>query len=168
MHFEASGANGFELPRRRPLGRHGLQGRGLRRGHRSNANIQQRPISTATPWRREVPVRRRESRHREALADVQPLTNRHTKFVALAFESSAWTDSTLQRLVNVWEQQPSRPLGPDRRWSPRHRGEIQYWNSVSLSSLGTLVSKSPYLDEGWPSFGRRILLEARSRVVWNL
>jgi hypothetical protein len=34
MHFEDSGS----------LGRHGLQGRGLRRDHRSKANLQQRPI----------------------------------------------------------------------------------------------------------------------------
>ena len=99
-----------------------------------------------------------------ALADVQPLTNRRTKFVVLAFESSGWTDPTVQKLVNVWEQQASRRLGPDRRWSPagsstRHKlsSEIQYWNSVSLIlrlDAALLVSKSPYLDDGWPSFGR--------------
>ncbi len=36
--------------------------------------------------------------------DVQPLTNRRTKFVVLAFESSGWTDPTVQKLVNVWDQ----------------------------------------------------------------
>jgi hypothetical protein len=30
--------------------------------------------------------------YRAALADVQPLTNLHTKLVVLAFESSGWTD----------------------------------------------------------------------------
>jgi hypothetical protein len=72
-------------PRRRPLGRHGLQGRGLRRDHRSNANIQQRPI-----WPLHCDARSRyggESRHREqdrgvqgcnraALPDVQLQCNR--------------------------------------------------------------------------------------------
>ena len=48
-----------------------------------------------------------ESRHREqdrgvqGGADVQPLTNRRTKFVVLAFESSGWTDPTVQKVVNV-------------------------------------------------------------------
>ncbi len=109
MHFEDSGANGFG-----PLGRRGLQGRGLRRDHRSNANIQQRPI-LATPLRREVRYGGIECKitgYRAALADVQPLTNRFTKFVVLAFESSGWTDPTVQRLVNVWELQASRRLGP--------------------------------------------------------
>ena len=46
--------------------------------------------------------------YRAALADVQPLTNRRTKFVVLAFESSGWTDPTGQKLVNVWEQQALR------------------------------------------------------------
>jgi hypothetical protein len=44
-------------PGRRPLGIHRLQVRGLRCDRRSNANIQQRH-NTATPLRREVPVRR--------------------------------------------------------------------------------------------------------------
>ena len=58
--------------------------------------------------RREVAVQRRkplqaaiESKiagYRAALADVQPLTNRRTKFVVLAFESSGWTDLTVQKL----------------------------------------------------------------------
>ena len=52
----------------------------------------------ATPLRPEI------AGYRTALATVQPLTNRHTKFVELASESSGWTDSTVQRLVNVWEQ----------------------------------------------------------------
>ena len=43
---------------------------------------------------------------------MQPLTNRRIKFVMLAFESSGWTDPTVQKLVNVWEQQASRRLGP--------------------------------------------------------
>ena len=73
-----------------------------------------------------------ESRHREqdrgvpwyraALADVQPLTNRRTKFVVLTFEPSGWTDPTVQKLVNVWEQQASRdvwaPTGVGRRRGP--------------------------------------------------
>ena len=33
--------------------------------------------------------------YRAALADVQPLTNRRTKFVVLAFESSGWTGPTV-------------------------------------------------------------------------
>ncbi len=33
--------------------------------------------------------------YRAALADVQPLTNRRTKFVVLAFESSGWTNPTV-------------------------------------------------------------------------
>ena len=62
--------------------------RGLRRDHRSNANIQQRPIghSIAT---RGPGTEAKESKIagcRAALADVQPLTNRRTKFVVLAFE----------------------------------------------------------------------------------
>ncbi len=91
--------------------------------------------------------------YRAALADVQPLTNRRTKFVVLAFELSGWTEPTVQKLVNVCEQQASRRLGPDRRWSPagsstRHElsSEIQYWNSVSLiqrSGAALWVSKSP-------------------------
>ncbi len=89
----------------------------------------------ATPLRREVPVQRESFESKI----VQPLTNRHTKLVVLAFESSGWTDFTVQKLVNVWEQQASRRLGPDRRRSQagsstRHElsSEIQYWNSVSL------------------------------------
>jgi hypothetical protein len=96
--------------------------------------------------------------YRAALADVQPLTNRRTKFVVLAVESSEWTDPTVQRLVNVWGQQASRRLGPDRRWSPagfstRHElsSEIQYWNSVGAALW---VSKSPY----WMMGGRPLSL----------
>ncbi len=78
---------------------------------------------------------------------MQPLTNRRTKFVVLAFESSGWTGPTVQKLVNVWEQQASRRLGPDRRLGSS--SEIQYWNSVSLILRLDVVSKSPYLDDGW-------------------
>ena len=78
---------------------------------------------------------------------VQPLTNRRTKFVALAFESSGWTDPTVQKLVNVWEQ----AAGFATFW-PRPAG-------VQRSNTGTRVcgctrSKSPYLYDGWSSFGR--------------
>ncbi len=89
---------------------------------------------------------------------MQPLTNCRTKLVVLAFESSGWTDPTVQRLVNVWEQQASRRLGPDRRWwsSTRHQlsSQIQYWNLVSLMGAALWVSTFPYLNCGWPSFGR--------------
>jgi hypothetical protein len=65
-------------------------------------------------------VRRREAKatieskiagYRAALAEVQPLTNRRTKFVVLAFEASGWTDPTVRKLV---KQRASRRLGPDR------------------------------------------------------
>ncbi len=84
--------------------------------------------------------------YKAALADVQPLTNRRTKFVVLAFESSGRMGPTVQRLANVWEQQASRRLGPDRRGS----SEIQYWNLVLGLGAALWVSKSPYLDDGWP------------------
>ncbi len=90
------------------------------------------------------------SGYRAALADMQPLTNRHPKFVVLAFESSGWTDPTVQKLVNVWEQQASRRLGPDlRRRGPAPDtscpSESQYWNSVSLilQLLARLIGRGP-------------------------
>jgi hypothetical protein len=93
-----------------------LQGRGLRRDHRSNANIQQQPIRPLCDARsRYAAIESKIAGYRAALADVQPLTNRRTKFVVLAFESSGWTNPTVQKLVNVWEQRALRRLGPDRR-----------------------------------------------------
>ena len=64
--------------------------------------------------------------YRAALADVQPLTNRRTKFVVLAFESSGWTDPTVQKLVNVWEQQASRrtPVGAQHQTRAVQRDPI--------------------------------------------
>ena len=69
---------------------------------------------------------------------MQPLTNHRTKFVVLAFESSGWTDLTVQKLVNVWEQQASRRLGPDRRWSVQHQTRA--------------VKRDPILEPGFPHF----------------
>jgi hypothetical protein len=96
---------------------------------------------------------------RAALADVQqPLTNRHTKFVVLAFESSGWTDPTVQKLDNVWEQQASRRLGPDRRCAALVAGGVQHQTRAfqrdPILELGfphpaaLLVSESLYLDDG--------------------
>ena len=48
---------------------------------------------------------------------MRPLTNRCTQLVVLAFESlSGWAHPTLQKLVNLWEQQQrdSRRVGADR------------------------------------------------------
>ena len=81
--------------------------------------------------------------------------------MVVAFDSSGWTDPTVQRLVNVWEQQAaSRRSGPDRCWLPSTRHQLSqisgpiYWNLVSLILPLIGLSKSPYLDDGWPSFGR--------------
>jgi hypothetical protein len=81
-------------PGRRPLGRHGLQGRGLH--DRSNANIQQRPIrplaTQGAGTEAKAAIQSKIAGYRAALADVQPLTNRLTKFLVLAPESlSGWT-----------------------------------------------------------------------------
>ena len=85
---------------------------------------------------------------------MQPLTNRRTKFVVLAFESSGWTDPTVQKLVNVWEQQASRRLGPDRRWSPaRSSTRHELSSETQREILELVVSKYPYLDDRWPSLG---------------
>ena len=58
-------------------------------------------------------VRRRKSKIagcRAALAVVQQLSNRRTKFVVLAFESSSWTEPTVQTAGHAWEQRASRRL----------------------------------------------------------
>ena len=169
MHFEDSGANGFELPGAAPSADTAFKDVAydvtIAATQTFNNGQYGHSIATRGPGTEaKAAIESKIAGYRAALADVQPLTNRRTKFVVLAFESSGWTDSTVQRLVNTWEQQASRRLGPDRRWSPagsstRHElsSEIQYWNSVSLIlRLGEAlwVSKSPYLDDGWPSFGR--------------
>ena len=169
MHFEDSGANGFELPGAAPSADTAFKDVAydvtIAATQTFNNGQYGHSIATRGPGTEaKAAIESKIAGYRAALADVQPLTNRRTKFVVLAFESSGWTDSTVQRLVNTWEQQASRCLGPDRRWSPagsstRHElsSEIQYWNSVSLIlRLGEAlwVSKSPYLDDGWPSFGR--------------
>ncbi len=66
--------------------------------------------------------------------------------MVLAFESSVWTDPT--------SASGSSRLGPDRRWLT---SEIQYWNLVSLMDPAFLVSKSPYLDDGWSAFNLPVL-----------
>jgi hypothetical protein len=147
MHFEDSGANGFDLPGAAPSAdtafiavvydvtiaatqtfNHGQYGH----------SIATRGPGTET----KAGIESKIAGYRAALANVQ-LTNRRTKFVVLTFESSGWTDPTVQKLVNVWEQQASRRLGPDQTCCSAV-SEIQYWSSVSL----IVRSKSPYLDDG--------------------
>jgi hypothetical protein len=83
----------------------------------------------------------------------------------LAFESSGWTDPTVQKLVNVWEQQASRRLGPDPALVAggvqHHTRAVQRDPILELGfphilglDAALLVSKSPYLDNGRPYFGR--------------
>lgn len=62
-------------------------------------------------------------------------------------------------LVQEWEKQATKRLGPGRLWSPTGsstRNElssaIQYWNAVSIilrCGDGLLVAKSQWLGEGW-------------------
>ena len=63
-----------------------------------------------------------------------------------AFESSGWTDPTVQRLVNVWEQQASRRLGPDRRWSPAGSSTRHVCSCPTRSN-------TRILELGFPSWG---------------
>ncbi len=160
MHFEDSGANGFELPGAAPSADTAFKDVAY------DVTIAATQIFNNGQYGHSIATRGLGTEAKAAIeskiagyrAAVQPLTNRRTKFVALAFESSGWTDPTVQKLVNVWEQQASRRLGPDWRWSSstRHElsSEIQYWNLVSVILIAILVSKSPYLNDGWPSFGR--------------
>jgi hypothetical protein len=111
IHFEDSGgADGFELPGAAPSADsapilHCSDARWSRYGGESRHREQDR-----------TGVLQGGPRGRRATT----ASNRRTKFVVLAVESSSgWTDPTVQKLVNVWEQQhASRHLGPDRRWSP--------------------------------------------------
>ncbi len=58
-------------------------------------------MATRGPGTRRQPPLSKIAGYRAALADAQPLTNRCTKFVVLTFESSEWTDRSVQKLVNV-------------------------------------------------------------------
>jgi hypothetical protein len=143
MHFEDSGANGFELPGAAPSADTAFKDVAydvtIAATQTFNNGQYGHSIATRGPGTEaKAAIESKIAGYRAALADVQPLTNRRTKFVVLAFESSGWTDPTVQKLVNVWEQQASRRLGPDRRWSPagsstRHElsSEIQCGHSVS-------------------------------------
>ena len=139
-------------PGRRPLGGHGLQGRGLRRDHRSNANIQQRPIR---PLHCDARSRyggksRHREQDREGTGRPSRMCNRSptaapsswcwpsTRQVGRTPQCRSWPTCGSSRLRDVWA--PTGVVGgpaPDTRRSTR-----------------CSVSKSPYLDDGWPSFGR--------------
>ncbi len=101
--------------------------------------VTSRNASAGSPSR---PRSRGTGLHRAALADVQPLANRRTKFVVLAFESSGWTDPTVQKLVNVGAA-GFATFGSGS--STRHElsSEIQYWNLIYLILRLDVASKSP-------------------------
>ena len=111
MHFEDSGANGFELPGAARSADTAFKdvAYDVPTAATQTFNNGQNGHSIATlgpGTEAEATVESKIAGYRAALADVQPLTNRRTKFVVvMAFESSGWTDPTVQRLVNVWEQQ---------------------------------------------------------------
>jgi hypothetical protein len=108
MHFEDSGANGFELPGAAPSADTAFKGVAddVTLTATQTFNNGQYGHSIATRGSEaKAAIESKIEGYRAALADVQPLTNRRTKFVVLAFESSSWTDPTVQKLVNVWEQQ---------------------------------------------------------------
>jgi hypothetical protein len=101
MHFEYSGANGFELPGAAPSADTAFKDVAY------DVNIAATQTFNNGQSVQKAAIESKIAGYRAALADVQPLTNRRTKFVVLAFESSGWTDPTVQKLVNVWEQQAS-------------------------------------------------------------
>ena len=124
MHVEDSGANGFALPGAAPSADTAFEdvAYDLTIAATQTLNNGQYGHFIAAYFHarsRYGAVRRRESKIAgvgtgRALTDVQPLTNRLTKVMVLAFESAGWMDPTVQKLVNVWEQRASRRLGPDR------------------------------------------------------
>ncbi len=107
MHFEDSGANGFELPGAAPSAYTAFKDVAY---DVTIAATQTFTIATRAWYRGDSAIESKIAGYRAALADVQPLTNCRTKFVVLAFESSGWTDPTVQKLVNVWEKSRLRDV----------------------------------------------------------
>ncbi len=136
-HFEDSGANGFELPGTAPSADTAFKDVAYDvtiAATQTFNNGQFLLSATRGPGTEaKAAIESKIAGYRAALADVQPLTNRHTKVVVLAFASSGWTDPTVHDVCLVW----SNGAGLLRR---RHQ---------TRTSL-----KSPYLDDGWTSFGR--------------
>ena len=119
MHFEDSGANGFELPGAAPSADTAFKDVAydvtIAATQTFNNGQYGHSIATRGPGTEaKAAIESKIAGYRAALADVQPLTNRRTKFVVLAFESSGSVDGPL-KLVNVREQRASRRWGPDRR-----------------------------------------------------
>ena len=62
--------------------------------------------------------------------------------------------------INPWfvsqdgSQPETQPNNLALSISVRLSSEIQYWNLDSLIHAALWLPKSPYLDDGWPSFGR--------------
>ena len=103
MHFEDSGANGFELPGAAPSADMTFKDVAcdVTIAATQTFNNDGHSIATRAWYRGDSAIESKIAGYRAALVDVQPLTNCRTKFVVLAFESSGWTDPTA--VQNVWE-----------------------------------------------------------------
>ncbi len=139
--------------------RHGLQGRGLRRetiaatqtfdnGQNGHHSIATR--GPGTEVRRRKPPR--ESRHRSRGTYIDR-TGRPSRACNRSPTAAPSSSSTPQ--WRSWSTCGSSELPCFATFGPRPASvdsprEIQYWNLVYLISAVLLLSKYPYLDDGWP------------------